>query len=126
MISKRKLFRKLVDIADEIDIWVGKTFNKHPKQATLEAVQNRTTRKNFDETIGKALGTKTAHSKHKVHDPEVAQLMHGTASVYVRMNEEEFIENYCKYAPNNKSPEKMTARAKELFKRALEKEHKLH
>ena len=53
-----KLFRKLIDIADEIDIWVAKTFNKHPKQATLEAVQDRTTRKNFDETIGKALGTK--------------------------------------------------------------------
>ena len=53
-----KLFRKLINIADEIDIWVAKTFNKHPKQATLEAVQDRTTRKNFDETIGKALGTK--------------------------------------------------------------------
>ena len=58
MYSKRKLFRKLVDIADNIDIWVAKTFNKHPKQATLEAIQDCTTRKNFNKTIGKALGTK--------------------------------------------------------------------
>jgi len=58
MINKRKLFRKLVDIADEIDIWVKKTFNMNPKQATLEAIQDRTTRKNFNKTIGKALGTK--------------------------------------------------------------------
>ena len=58
LINKRKLFRKLVGIADEIDIWVQRTFKLRPKQATLEAIQDRTTRKNFDKTIGKALGTK--------------------------------------------------------------------
>ena len=58
MINKRKLFRKLVGIADEIDIWVQRTFKLRPKQATLEAIQDRTTRKNFNNTIGKALGTK--------------------------------------------------------------------
>ena len=63
--NKRKLFRKLVAIADEIDIWVQKTFNKNPKQATLEAIQNRTSRKNFNSTIGKALGTKR---NDKLHD----------------------------------------------------------
>lgn len=26
MVNKRKIFRKLVDIADEIDIWIKKTF----------------------------------------------------------------------------------------------------
>lgn len=58
MVNKRKIFRKLVDIADEIDIWIKKTFNMNPKQATLEAIQDRTTRKNFNKTIGKALGIK--------------------------------------------------------------------
>jgi hypothetical protein len=65
LINKRKLFRKLVGIADEIDIWVQRTFKLRPKQATLEAIQDRTTRKNFDDTIGTALGIKVYNDKSK-------------------------------------------------------------
>jgi len=58
MIKKRVLFRKIVNIADEVDIWFKKVFNLNPKQRTLEAIQDRTTRSNLDKTIGKALGVK--------------------------------------------------------------------
>jgi len=56
--SKRKLFRKLVNLADNIDIWINEKFNLNPKKKILIAKQDMTTRTNFDKTIGRALGVK--------------------------------------------------------------------
>jgi len=56
--SRRKLFRKAVYFADNIDIWFKDKFNLNPKKRILEAKQDLTTRANFDRTIGKALGVK--------------------------------------------------------------------
>jgi len=39
---KAKTFRKLINIADEVDIWFKKVFNLRPKQAMLETIQDRT------------------------------------------------------------------------------------
>ena len=55
---KRKLFRKLVDIADTVNIWFRDTFNIDPKRKVLEAKQDMLTVKQLDDTIGKALGAK--------------------------------------------------------------------
>ena len=56
--SRRKLFRKVVYFADNIDIWFKDKLNINPKKRILEAKQDLITRANFDKTIGKALGVK--------------------------------------------------------------------
>lgn len=56
--SKRKLFRKLIDIADHINIWFRGVFNLDPKKELLERKQNLLTMKHLDSTIGKAIGAK--------------------------------------------------------------------
>ena len=58
MISKRKLFRKLIDIADHINIWFRGTFNLDPKKELLERKQDLLTMRQLDNTIGKAIGAK--------------------------------------------------------------------
>lgn len=61
MVSKRKLFRKLIDIADHINIWFRGTFNLDPKKELLERKQNLLTMKQLDNTIGKAIRAKKSH-----------------------------------------------------------------
>lgn len=53
---KGKLFRKLVNIADRVDIWFRKTFNRSPKQKALEMSQDAIPMGKLDKTIGKKLG----------------------------------------------------------------------
>jgi len=61
MISKRKLFRKLIDIADHINIWFRSTFNLDPKKELLERKQDLLTMRQLDNTIGKAIRAKKSH-----------------------------------------------------------------
>ncbi len=51
-----KVFRKVVNIADRVDIWFRKTFNTSPKQKALELHQDSIPLKKLDNTIGKKLG----------------------------------------------------------------------
>ena len=53
---KGKLFRKLVNIADRVDIWFRNTFNRSHKQKALELSQDAISMKKLDKTIGKKLG----------------------------------------------------------------------
>tara|TARA_B100001245_G_C22787431_1_gene380005 strand:- start:220 stop:423 length:204 start_codon:yes stop_codon:yes gene_type:complete len=62
---KKTLFRTVVNIADNIDIFIQEKFNLKPKQRSLELAQDLTTRKNFDKTIGKALGVSSIHTEKK-------------------------------------------------------------
>lgn len=55
---KRKVFRKLIDIADTIDVWFRYRFNYSPKQKALEVSQDNIPLTKLDETIGKALNIK--------------------------------------------------------------------
>ena len=56
---KRKLFRKLVDIADRVNIWFTGSFNLNPKRRVLEIQQDlQITMQDLDNTIGKALEIK--------------------------------------------------------------------
>ena len=52
---KGKLFRKLINIADNIDIWVKQRYNVNLKQIALEQTQDRIPLSQLDKTIGKAL-----------------------------------------------------------------------
>lgn len=52
---KGKLFRKLINIADNIDIWFKRKFNVNLKQVALEQTQDRIPLSKLDGTIGKAL-----------------------------------------------------------------------
>jgi hypothetical protein len=60
---KRKLFRKLIDIADHVNIWFRDTFNLDPKKKLLERRQDILTMRQLDATIGKALGARQ-HKKN--------------------------------------------------------------
>ena len=57
------MFRTVVEVADNIDIFIQDKFNLKPKQKSLELAQDLTTKKNFDKTIGKALGVSSIHTK---------------------------------------------------------------
>ena len=52
---KGKLFRKLINIADNIDIWFKRRYNVNLKQIALEQTQDRIPLSQLDKTIGKAL-----------------------------------------------------------------------
>ena len=52
---KGKLFRKLINIADNIDIWFKRRYNINLKQIALEQTQDRIPLSQLDKTIGKAL-----------------------------------------------------------------------
>jgi len=58
LISKRRIFRWLVNTFDELNHWFTNTFNLNPKRAILEKKQDATTLKELDRTIGKHLGIK--------------------------------------------------------------------
>lgn len=63
---KRTLFRIAVDISDNIDIWVSKTFNLQPKHRLLVIVQDTITKRHLQKTIGKAIGASNISENKKV------------------------------------------------------------
>ena len=50
--TKGKLFRKVVNIADRIDIWFRNNFNVNMKQKALELSQDNIPMSRLDATIG--------------------------------------------------------------------------
>jgi len=52
---KGKTFRKLINIADSVDIWFRQRYNVNLKQLALEQSQDRIPLSKLDKTIGKAL-----------------------------------------------------------------------
>jgi len=50
--TKGKLFRKVVNIADRIDIWFRDNFNVNMKQKALELSQDNIPMSRLDATIG--------------------------------------------------------------------------
>ena len=52
---KGRMFRKLINIADNIDIWFKQRYNVNLKQIALEQTQDRIPLSKLDNTIGKAL-----------------------------------------------------------------------
>jgi hypothetical protein len=60
------LFRIAVDISDNIDIWVSKTFNLQPKHRLLVVVQDTITKRHLQKTIGKAIGASNISENKKV------------------------------------------------------------
>ena len=59
------MFRVAVNIADNIDIWISKTFNLQPKQRLLELAQDTITRRHLQNTIGKAVGSSNITEERK-------------------------------------------------------------
>ena len=59
------MFRRAVTIADNIDIWVSKTFNLQPKHRLLVVAQDTITRRHLQNTIGKAVGTSNITQERK-------------------------------------------------------------
>jgi len=55
---KGQMFRKLINIADNVDIWFRSHYNINLKQTALEQTQDRIPLTKLDKTIGKALGIK--------------------------------------------------------------------
>ena len=60
-----KMFRRAVSIADNIDIWVSKTFNLEPKHRLLVMAQDTITKRHLQKTIGTAIGTSNITEKRK-------------------------------------------------------------
>ena len=56
---KGKLFRKIVNIADRIDIWFNNKFNVNLKQKALEVAQDKIPLSHLDKTICSHLKIKT-------------------------------------------------------------------
>lgn len=54
---KGRIFRKLVNFADRIDIWFNSKFNVNLKQKALELSQDNMPMSRLDKTIGVHLGT---------------------------------------------------------------------
>mgnify|MGYP001585128703 FL=1 len=54
---KGKLFRKLVNLADRIDVWFRDRYNVNMKQKALELSQDNLPISLLDKTIGVHLGT---------------------------------------------------------------------
>jgi hypothetical protein len=54
---KGKFFRKLVNLADRIDVWFRANFNVNMKQKALEITQDNIPLSHLDKTIGVHLGT---------------------------------------------------------------------
>ncbi len=55
MVNRRKLFRKLVAVADNVSIWFEEKFNRNPKKKFLEMAQDRIPLSHLEKTIGKGL-----------------------------------------------------------------------
>jgi hypothetical protein len=49
---KGKLFRKLVNFADRVDVWFNSKFNVNMKQKALEISQDNLPMSRLDKTIG--------------------------------------------------------------------------
>ena len=54
---KGRIFRKLVNFADRIDVWFNSRFNVNLKQKALELSQDNMPMSRLDKTIGVHLGT---------------------------------------------------------------------
>lgn len=54
---KGRIFRKLVNFADRIDVWFNSKFNVNLKQKALELSQDNMPTSRLDKTIGVHLGT---------------------------------------------------------------------
>jgi hypothetical protein len=53
---KREGFRWAINQGDKLNLWLQDTFGlEDPQQKTLEAIQDRTSLKKLEKTIGKAL-----------------------------------------------------------------------
>ena len=65
LVLKRTLFRIAVDISDNIDIWVSKTFNVQPKHRLLVMAQDTITKRHLQKTIGKAIGASNISEDRK-------------------------------------------------------------
>jgi len=57
-IRKRQLFRLVVEISDNINIWFQDIFGFNAKRKILEKKQDFVSMKELDNTIGKSLGIK--------------------------------------------------------------------
>ena len=57
-IRRRHLFRLVVEIADNINIWIQDVFGFNAKRKILEKKQDLVSMKELDSTIGKSLGIK--------------------------------------------------------------------
>jgi len=57
-IRKRQLFRLVVEISDNINIWFQDIFGFNTKRKILEKKQDFVSMKELDNTIGKSLGIK--------------------------------------------------------------------
>ena len=55
-IVSRKTFRRVVNIADRLNIWFTRFTGMNAKRTLLEKKQDLTTMQELDNTIGKALG----------------------------------------------------------------------
>ena len=51
----RKMFRRLVDISDRVNIWCRDVFGIDPKRKVMESAQDLTSMAELDATIGKSL-----------------------------------------------------------------------
>ncbi len=62
------MFRRAVNIADNIDIWVSKTFNLQPKHRLLVMAQDTITKRHLQSTIGKAIGASNISEHRKKNE----------------------------------------------------------
>ena len=62
------MFRRAVDIADNIDIWVSKTFNLQPKHRLLVVAQDTITKRHLQKTIGTAIGASNISEERKKNE----------------------------------------------------------
>tara|TARA_B100000315_G_scaffold210690_1_gene207121 strand:- start:49 stop:288 length:240 start_codon:yes stop_codon:yes gene_type:complete len=62
------MFRRAVSVADNIDIWVSKTFNLEPKHRLLTLAQDAITKRHLQNTIGKAVGSSNITEPNFVTD----------------------------------------------------------
>lgn len=53
---KGKLFRKVVNIADRVNVWFLENLSIDPKRVAMEQAQDLVPLKRLDKTIGKSLG----------------------------------------------------------------------
>ena len=58
-IVSRKTFKRVVNIADRVNIWFTRFTGMNAKRTILEKKQDLTTMQELDNTIGKALGVHT-------------------------------------------------------------------
>ena len=62
------MFRVAVNIADNIDIWISKTFNVQPKHRLLVMAQDTITKRHLQSTIGRAIGASNISEHRKKNE----------------------------------------------------------